>query len=147
MSDDHQDDTIELDSNESLPSPSEKTSTSDVDVTEEDDEDPEDALRTLSNMKRYKINNLCCQNLYEVGWSKLGANMEEDRRWTQMLQTQEREQIKDAVDCYITNQEQRNKHRLLTLDKSNPTMRWELDLRNAKIIDTKDLHMIIVVNY
>ena len=58
--------------------------------------------------------------------------MEEDRRWTQMLQTQEREQIKDAVDYYIKNQEQRNKHRLLTLDKRNPTMRWELDLRHAK---------------
>lgn len=58
-------------------------------------------VRTLSNMKKYKINNLCCQNLYEVGWAKLDANMEEDRRWTHMLQTQEREQIKDTVDYYI----------------------------------------------
>lgn len=48
MPDDHQNDTIELDSNESLPSSSEKTSTIDIDEIHEDDEDPEDALRTYS---------------------------------------------------------------------------------------------------
>ena len=62
--------------------------TGDVDM---EDEDPEDALRTLSNMKRYKISNLCHLNFFDVGWSKLGTNMKEDRRWAQMLQTQERE--------------------------------------------------------
>ena len=94
MSEDHQDNTVESETNEAMTSSNEQTPTSDVSDVDEDDKDPEDALRTLSNMKKYKINNLCCQNLHDGGWSKLGANMEEDRRWTQMLQTQEREQIK-----------------------------------------------------
>ena len=40
-----------------------------------EDEDPEDALRTLSNMNQYKISNLYHLNCFDVGWSKLGTNM------------------------------------------------------------------------
>ena len=77
---------IELPLNIDTPS-SNNTQTVTTDDADMEDEDPEDALRTLSNMKRYKISNLCHLNLFDVGWSKLGTNMEEDRRWTQMLQT------------------------------------------------------------
>ena len=129
IQEEHQNNEVESEPNDQTPLSNEFTSTSEVDV---DNEDSEDALRTLSNMKKYKINNLCYQNLFDVGWSKLGANMEEDRRWKQMLQAQEREQIKDAVDYYLQNQEKRKRHRLLTLNKYNPTMRWEMQLRHSK---------------
>ena len=124
---DHQN--SEVESDEQIPLSNKVTQTNDQDV---DNEDPEDALRTLSNMKKYKINNLCSLNLFDVGWSKLGENMEEDRRWKKMLQTQEREQVKDAVDYYLKNQDKRKQHRLLTLNKANPTMRWEIHLGHAK---------------
>ena len=64
---------------------------------DEIEEDPEDTLRSLFNLKKYKINNLCHRNLFTIGWNILGENMEEDRRWTHMLLIQEREQIKDDV--------------------------------------------------
>ena len=132
MPEDHPDDAVELEPNESTPLSNEQTPTSDLGDVDEDDEDPEDALRTLSNMKKYKINNLCSLNLFDVGRSKLGENMEEDQRWKKMLHTQEREQVKDAVDYYLKNQEKRKQHRLLTLNKANPTMRWEIHLRHSK---------------
>ena len=51
-----------------------------------EEEDSDDDLRILSNIKKYKISNLCHQNLFTLGWSKLDENMEEDRRWTKMIQ-------------------------------------------------------------
>mgnify|MGYP001238665635 CR=1 FL=1 len=67
----------------------------------DDDEDPDAALKALSNMKRYKINHKCYQNTIDLGWSKLGNGLEEERRWLKLLQQQERLQIKEAVDYYI----------------------------------------------
>lgn len=57
--------------------------------TDEVEEVPEDALCSLSNLKKYKINNICHRNLYNIGWSILGENKEEDQRWAQMMLIQE----------------------------------------------------------
>ena len=51
----------------------------------DDAEDSDDALKALSNMKRYKINPMCHQNTAVIGWSKLGTGLEEERRWLKML--------------------------------------------------------------
>ena len=93
-----------------------------MDNENDDNEDPEDALRILSNMKRYKINPLCSQNIVEIGWQKLGEKLEEDRRWSNMIQDQERLQIKEAVEYYIAKQKmRRNKMNLITTS-SNKVM-------------------------
>ena len=42
------------------------------------DADATAALRLLSNLKKYKINKMCTQNLIEVGWELLGENFSEE---------------------------------------------------------------------
>ena len=39
-----------------------------------DDEDIDDAIKALSNMKRYKMNPMCHQNTVVIGWEKLGLD-------------------------------------------------------------------------
>ena len=56
-------------------SSSNNTQTVKMGDTDMEDKDPEDALRTLSNMNQYKISNLYHLNCFDVGWSKLGTNM------------------------------------------------------------------------
>jgi len=38
-----------------------------------------EALKALSNLKKYKINQLCTQNLTKLGWQLLGDNVSEER--------------------------------------------------------------------
>ena len=101
MPEDHHDETnanqelvqsIELPLNIGTPSSNNTQiiTTGDADM---EDEDPEDALRTLLNMTLYKISNLCHLDLFDIGWFKLVTNMIDDRRWTQMVQTK-----KDRTD-------------------------------------------------
>lgn len=49
------------------------------DIDDNGETDYQADLKPLSNLKKYKINILCTQNLKEVVWSKLGENLE-DRR-------------------------------------------------------------------
>ena len=98
--------------------------------TEEEDQDA--ALRIMLNMKKSKVSNLCYQNLFDIIWSKIGENMEEDMRWTNMIQNQEREKNKEAVEYYIKTKVKRREHRQLTLSNSNRTMKWEIQLRHAQ---------------
>ena len=83
------------------------TSEPGADNEDTDDTNYQSDLKSLSNLKKYKINMLRTQNLKEVGWSKLGDNIEEDRRWTKLTENREREQIQDAVSYYINNQKKR----------------------------------------
>ena len=55
---------------------------SEVGVEVEVDTDPAEALKSLSNLKKYRIKRLCVENLKEKGWSMLGSNIEEERKWT-----------------------------------------------------------------
>ena len=97
----------------------------------DDDEDPDAALKALSNMKRYKINHMCHQSTVNLGWSKLGNGLEEERRWLNMLQQQERLQIKEAVDYHINGQKRRREKLNNIMDKKVIIMSWEQQLRLA----------------
>ena len=99
---------------------------SDVEDDLEDDEDPDNALKSLSNMKRYKVNPMCHQNAVQIGWDKLGNGLEEERRWLMSLQQQERLQIKEAVDYYIDRQKCRRSKLTKTKTCHHKTMSWEL---------------------
>ena len=74
---------------------------------------------------------LCIENLKEVGWSKLGENLEEDRRWTKITAIRERRQIQAAVKYYIDNQSKRREHRVKVMASNRTPMRWELNLQKA----------------
>ena len=104
----------------------------DIQDVDESNEDPEDALRSLSNLKKYKINDICHKDIFAVGWLILGDNMEEDRRWKHTIQSQEREQIREAVAYYIKNESQRRNYQTQTLSNNNTTMKWEMRLRHAR---------------
>ena len=71
------------------------------------------------------------QNLKEVGRSKLGDNLEEDRRWTKLTENREREQIQEAVSYYVNNQKKRREQRLKTVTTNRKQMKWEIKLRNT----------------
>ena len=72
----------------------------DVDNTH-DNIDLADALGTLSNLKKYKINKQCTQNLYEIGWEFIGDNISEERHETREMVKMERLQIDEAVQYHI----------------------------------------------
>ena len=82
-------------------------------------------------MKRYKINPMCYQNTVDLGWSKLGTGLEEERRWLKMLQQQERLQIKEAVDYYINRQKRRREKLNTIMDGKVIIMSCEQQLRLA----------------
>ena len=58
--------------------------------TAEVDIDPADALKSLCNLKKYKINMLCIDNLKVPGRNMIGDKIEEDRRWATMVKLRER---------------------------------------------------------
>ena len=97
----------------------------------DDAEDSDDALKALSNMKRYKINPMCHQNTAVIGWSKLDTELEKERRWLKVLQQQERLHIKEAVDYYINRQQIRREKLNQIMDENIKIMSWERQLRLA----------------
>ena len=70
-------------------------------------------------------------NLKEVGWSKLGLDLEEDRRWKKSTEQRERDQIKEAVTYYMTNHERKKQHRSVMLSESRKKMNEEIRLKIA----------------
>ena len=93
-----------------------------------DDEDIDDAIKALSNMKRYKMNPMCHQNTVVIGWEKLGTGLEEKRRWLNMLEQQERLQIKEAVAYYMNTQKRRREKLNEIMNSNIKTMSWEQQL-------------------
>ena len=90
-----------------------------------------DDLKSLSNLKKYKINFMCIENLKEIGWTKLGENLEEDRRWKKSNELREREQIKAAVSYYIDNHTKKKTHKSTMVGKIRKQMNWEIKLKIA----------------
>ena len=84
------------------------------------------------NIKKYKITPLCSLNLVEIGWDKLGSKLEEERRWSKMIQDQEQLQIKEVVEYYIDKQKKRSIKLKEISVSDNKVMRWELHLRHAR---------------
>ena len=97
-------------------------------VTDNTD-DYTDDLKSLSNLKKYKINLMCIENLKEIGWTKLGDNLEEDRRWKRTTELREREHIKAAVTYYIDNNKKKKLHRRIMVSKVRKNMNWEIKLK------------------
>lgn len=65
---------------------------------------------------------LCTQNLNEVGWSRLGKNLEEDRRWTKLTANRERELIQAVVKYYLDNQNKKREYRLKVMSSNRTPM-------------------------
>ena len=106
-------------------------SMSEVGVEVEVDVDPAEALKYLSNLKKYRVNRLCVENLKEKGWEMLGENLEEERRWAHLVKTQEQQQINAAVLYYVNNQKLCRDRRASMKNTFNTRMKWEIDKQNA----------------
>ena len=74
---------------------------------------------------------MCIENLKEIGWTKLGENLEEDRKWKKPNEVREREQIKAAVSYYIDNHTKKKTHRSIMVSKIRKKMNWEIKLKMA----------------
>ena len=74
---------------------------------------------------------MCIENLKEIGWIKLGDNLEEERRWKKSNELREREQIKAAVSYYINNHNKKTEYRKRMVSESRKKLNWEIDLKTA----------------
>ena len=104
---------------------------SEAGVEVEVDIDPAVALKSLSNLKKYRINRLCVENLKEKGWTMLGTNLEEERRWAHTVKQRERQQIDEAVLYYCKNQQLWRDRRTKMITMTNKKMKWEIELNRA----------------
>ena len=92
------------------------------------DADATAALRSLSNLKKYKINKMCTQNLIEIGWELLGENISEERQWAHETIRRERCQIDEAVKYHMQNQQKLRSNRIEMMTKVKRKMNWEIDM-------------------
>ena len=67
----------------------------------EDDKATETVLRSLSKLKKYKVNMKCKDDLVKVGKNMLGNNATEERHWKCAQEQRERDQIMAAVNHYL----------------------------------------------
>ena len=89
-----------------------------------DNVDPVEALKALPNLKKYKINQLCTQNLTKLGWHLLGDNVSEERCWTHGMMKREIPQIDEAVQYHMSNQNKLLVNRIVMASIVKLKMSW-----------------------
>ena len=86
--------------------------------------DPAEALNSLSNLKKYKVNKLYIVDIKQAGWNMIVNKLEEVRRWSTSVKLRERNQIDEAVQYYVANQNIRRERRSEMMSKTNKRMKW-----------------------
>lgn len=89
-----------------------------------------EALTLLSNLKKYKVDILCIENLKETGWNMIGDKLEGERRGATTVKVRERKQIDEAVQYYVPNQKIRRNRQSEMISTTNKKMKWEIDAKN-----------------
>ena len=100
--------------------------TEELESTDES-ESPEEVLRELNNLTKYKLNKTGLENIHEKGLAMLGANLQAERQSKIKRVKREGDQIDAAVNHYHKNQIFRRKKRDALLDTTQykPKMNWE----------------------
>ena len=94
-------------------------------------EDLRGDIKSLLNLKKYKVNILYICNLKEYEYGLLEKHLTEDKRWKSIILIQERKQIDEAVKYHMSNQKKRRDNRNKMLHTKHVSMKWESDMKSA----------------